>query len=90
MIIAQESLTKQVLKWPPQRRVALAEELLASVEGFVTPEVQSAWDKEIAARVQDICEGRAEAIPAEEVMAEARQKLHETRRLSPARRQRTH
>ncbi|MBI5387603.1 MAG: addiction module protein [Verrucomicrobia bacterium] len=90
MMIAQEALTKQVLKWPARRRIELAEELLASVESFATPEIQAAWDKEIAARVQDIRAGRAEGIPAEEVMAEARRKLHEARHLSPARRTRTH
>lgn len=90
MTIAQESLTKQALKWPARRRIELAEELVASVEGFATPEIEAAWDKEIAARVQDIRTGRAEAIAAEDVMSEARQKLHEARRLSSARRQRTH
>ena len=90
MTAAQESLAKQVLRWPAPRRIELLEELLASVEGFATPEIQAAWDKEIGARVKEIRAGRAEGIPAEQVMAEARQKLHEARRLSSARRQRTH
>jgi len=74
---AQESLAKQVLRWPAPRRIELLEELLASVEGFATPEIQAAWNKEIGARAKEIRAGRAEGIPAEEVMAEARQKLHE-------------
>ena len=90
MTIAQESLVKQVLKWPARRRIELAEKLLASVESFATPEIQAAWDEEIGARVKEIRADRTEGIPAEEVMAEARQKLHEARRLSSARRQRTH
>jgi putative addiction module component (TIGR02574 family) len=76
-------------QWPARRRIELAEELVASVEGFATPEIEAAWDKEIAARVQDIRAGREEAIPAEEVMAEARRKLHEARRQSSDRRQQT-
>jgi putative addiction module component (TIGR02574 family) len=88
-MIAQDSLTKQALKWPARRRIELVEELLASVEGFATPAIQAAWDEEIAARVRDIRAGRAEGIPAETVLAEARQKLREARRLSPARRPRT-
>jgi len=79
-----------VMKWPARRRIELAEELLASVDSFATPEIQAAWDKEIGARVKEIRAGRAEGIPAEQAMAEAREKLHETRCLSPARRQRTH
>jgi putative addiction module component (TIGR02574 family) len=90
MTAVQESLAKQVLRWPATRRIEFVEELLASVEGFATPEIQAAWDKEIGARVKEIRAGRAEGIPAEEVMAEAHQKLHEARRLSSARRQRTH
>jgi putative addiction module component (TIGR02574 family) len=89
MTIAQESLAKRVLKWPARRRIELTEELLASVESFATPEIQAAWDEEIGARVKEIRAGRADGIPAEEVMTEARQKLHEARRLSSARRQRT-
>ena len=77
MTAAQESLAQQVLSWPATRRIELLEELLASVEGFATPEIQTAWDKEIGARVKEIRAGRAEGIPAEEVMAEARQKLQE-------------
>ena len=77
MTTAQASLTKQVLKWPTQRRIELAEELLASVETFATADLQTAWDKEIGVRVKEIRGGGAEGIPAEEVVAEAHRKLHE-------------
>jgi putative addiction module component (TIGR02574 family) len=90
MTTAQQALAKHVLKWPANRRIELVEELLASVDSFATPEIQAAWDEEIGARVKAIRAGGAEGIPAEEVMAEARQKLHEARGLSSARRQRTH
>ena len=90
MTIAQESLAKQVMKWPARRRIEFAEELLASVENFATSEIQAAWTEEIGTRIEQIRAGRAEVIPAEDVMAEARQKLHEARRLSSARRPRTH
>jgi len=45
MAIAQD--TKKVLKWPPARRVALAEKLMASFEDFATPEIEEAWNTEI-------------------------------------------
>ncbi len=90
MATAQGAIEKKVLKWPATRRIELAEKLIASVEDFATPEIEESWNLEIAARVQEIREGRAEGIPAEEVMKEARKKLHEARRLSPAGRRRIH
>ncbi len=90
MTTVQGAIEKKVLKWPATRRIELAEKLMASVEDFATPEIEESWNLEIAARVQEIREGRAEGIPAEEVMKEARKKLHEARRLSPAGRRRTH
>jgi hypothetical protein len=39
--------------------------------------------------VMEIRAGRAEGIPAEDVMAEARKELQDARRLSPAGRRRT-
>jgi len=90
MTTAQQSLAKHVLKWPAARRIELVEEVLASVESFATPGTQAAWDEEVGARVNEIRAGGAVGIPAEEVMAEARQKLREARGLSSARRQRTH
>lgn len=90
MTTAQEALAKQVFKWPAARRLAFAEELLASVEGFASPEIEAEWAAEVGARVKEIREGRAVGTPAEEVMAEARQRLHAARRLSSAGRQRAH
>ena len=89
MTIAQDTIEKKVLNWPAARRIELAEKLIASVEDFAAPEIEAAWNAEIESRVAEIREGRAEGIPAEEVMKEARKKLHEARRLSPAGRRRT-
>jgi putative addiction module component (TIGR02574 family) len=90
MAIAPDTIEEKVLNWPAARRIRLAEKLMASVEDFATPEIEAAWNTEIASRVMEIREGRAEGIPAEEVMEKARRKLHEARRLSPAGRRRTH
>ena len=89
MTIAEAAIEKKILKWPPARRVALAEKLMASVEGFATPEIEAAWNTEIEMRVMELREGRAEGIPAEEVMLQALKKLHEARHLSPVGRRRT-
>ncbi len=90
MATAPHPIEEEVLKWPATKRIKLAEKLIASVEDFATPEIETAWHKEIEARVTEIREGRAEGIPAEEVMKEARKRLHAARRLSPAGRRRTH
>ena len=88
MAIAPDTIEEKVLNWPAARRIKLAEKLMASVEGFATPEIEAAWNTEIESRVREIRQGRAKGIPAEEVMKEARKRLHEARRLSPAGRRR--
>ena len=90
MPIAPDAIEEKVLTWPAARRIRLAEKLIASVEDFASPEIEAAWNTEIESRVMEIREGRAEGIPAEAVMKEARKKLHEARRLSSAGRRRTH
>ena len=90
MPIAPDLIEEKVLNWPAARRIKLAEKLMASVEDFATPEIEAAWNTEIESRVTEIRSGRAEGIPAEKVMKQARKKLHEARRLSPAGRRRTH
>ena len=53
---------------------------MASVEDFATPEIEAAWNTEIESRGPEIRAGRVKGIPADEVMKEARKKLHEARR----------
>jgi putative addiction module component (TIGR02574 family) len=82
------AIEKELLALPAAQRVALAEKLMASVERYTNAEVERAWDEEISNRLDEIRSGKAEAIPAETVMVEARKILNETRRVSPARRKR--
>ena len=72
MATATDTIEEKVLNWPAARRIPLAEKLMASVEDFATPEIASAWNTEIEVRVAEIRAGSAEAIPAEQVMKEAR------------------
>ena len=88
MTTAEATIERQVLKWSAAKKVALAERLLASVEDFASPEIEQAWDAEIERRVKDVEEGKEAGLPADDVMAQARRKLSETRRLSQARRKR--
>ncbi len=55
-----------------EERAQLAQELLESVERDSDPEVQVAWEAEIASRITRYERGEAELIPAEEVFAAAR------------------
>ena len=83
------TVEQEAMRMAPGRRLRLAEKLMASVDGFATPEIEQAWDKEIARRVEEIQSEKAEGIPAEKVMAAARKTLREARRLSSPRRKRT-
>jgi putative addiction module component (TIGR02574 family) len=76
---------KQALSLPATPRVRLAEKILESVEDYASPDVAAAWDTEITRRVKEIKGGKAEGIPAEEVSAGVRRKLHEARRLGSGR-----
>ncbi len=83
------TVEEEAMRMPPRRRLLLAEKLMASVDGFVTREIGQAWDQEIERRVAEIQSGKAKGIPAGKVMAAARNKLREARRLSSPRRKRT-
>jgi len=60
-------LLEDALKLPPDDRLALATELLHSVEDRADPEWERAWSAEIARRIQELDEGSVKAIPWSEV-----------------------
>jgi putative addiction module component (TIGR02574 family) len=66
-----EELSRKARALPPEERVRLAEELLATVQE-VDPAVEAAWDAEIKRRIEEIDSGTATLIPADEVFAEVR------------------
>lgn len=55
-----------------EERAQLAQELLEPVERDADPDVQAAWEAEIAERIARYERGEAKLIPAEEVFAAAR------------------
>ncbi|MCZ4316671.1 addiction module protein [Comamonadaceae bacterium G21597-S1] len=69
-----DEISQKAHALPPEDRVKLAEELLATVY-TVDDEVESAWDEEIKRRIGEIYTGTARLVPAEEVFAEARKLL---------------
>lgn len=69
-----DELSRKARTLPPEDRVRLAEELLATVQE-VDAEVELAWDAEIRRRIAEIDNGTANLVPAEEVFAEVRRLL---------------
>ncbi len=69
-----DELSRKARALPPEDRVRLAEELLATVQE-VDSEVEQAWDVEIRRRIAEIDSGSAKLVPAEEVFAEVRRLL---------------
>ena len=65
-------LSTKALTLTPDERERLAEDLYASLEADVDPDVEAAWDQEIRRRVDEVERGVAKLIPAEVVFAEAR------------------
>ena len=72
MTASAKELKKQALALAPADRVELAESLLAGVDDFISPDLEAAWRKEVAGRVDEIESGRAKLVPAEEVHRRAR------------------
>ncbi len=66
------TLLEDALKLPPQDRLALAAELLDSVEGRDDAEWSRAWSEEIARRIREIDAGEVIPIPWAEVRAQLR------------------
>ncbi len=67
-----DELSKKAQSLTVEERAQLAQDLLASVERDADPEIQAAWEAEIATRVARYERGEAKLIPAEEVFATAR------------------
>ena len=65
-------LSKKAMTLTPDERERLADDLYASLQTDVDPEVEAVWDQEIRHRVDEVEHGIAKLIPAEEVFAEAR------------------
>jgi putative addiction module component (TIGR02574 family) len=63
-------LLEHALKLPASDRLALATELLDSVEGPEDPEWAAAWAEELDRRVKELDAGTVKAVPWEQVKSE--------------------
>ena len=68
-------LSQRARELAPEDRARLAEELLASIEGDIATEVDTAWDEEIRKRIAEVESGAVKLIPAGEVFERVRRTL---------------
>lgn len=67
-----DDLSKKAQTLTVEERAQLAQELLESIERDVDPDVQAAWEIEIADRIAKYERGEAKLVPAEQVFDAAR------------------
>jgi putative addiction module component (TIGR02574 family) len=82
MPVTLEQVTEEVRELSrPDREQLLARLIrdLEPVENLSAAEIGSAWDNEIARRLEEIDSGKVKAVPAEEVFARLQAKLDEAR-----------
>ncbi len=68
-------LSQRAKALAPEDRARLAEELLASLEGELEPDVDAAWDAELLKRISEVDSGAVKLLPADEVFARVRRSL---------------
>ncbi|GDY21117.1 hypothetical protein LBMAG56_24630 [Verrucomicrobiota bacterium] len=68
-----DALAHDALILPPDQRLALARQLLDSVELEPEPGAEAAWEAEIVRRIASFKAGGSKPIPAGEVFARLRQ-----------------
>lgn len=72
-----ETTVERLLELPPDQRLAISERLRESVPPRIARETLAEWRR----RLQEIEDGVEAGIPADEVMTEIRQALHEARQV---------
>jgi putative addiction module component (TIGR02574 family) len=65
-----QEIEAQALRLPPSQRARLAQHLIASLDE--ADEAEQAWADEAARRSDALASGEATAVPAADVLAEAR------------------
>ena len=76
-----EAIIHEVLELPRRQQLRLAHYLLSLDEEPVVPEVEAAWEGEIAARIKAYDEGRLETVPWESFRKEMQERLQNEARL---------
>ena len=74
--MSTQELEAQVLRLARHERARLAQKLIASLEE--DDEIEQAWTEEAERRAEELRAGDVDALPADQVFAEARSKLSST------------
>jgi putative addiction module component (TIGR02574 family) len=69
-------LLKHALTLSDKERAELASSLIDSLDPTIDPDVESAWQEEIACRLDDVESGRVKTIPWDEVRKKGRALLN--------------
>lgn len=70
-----EDIVASALKLPEQQRVRLAQDLIASLDKDIEPNVEALWLAEAERRLDELRSGKARGVPADEAFARARDAL---------------
>ena len=66
-----ETIRQEALSLPVQQRAELAEQLLSSLDALSEAEIEQLWLREAARRADEIDQGLATRIPADEARRQA-------------------
>lgn len=70
-----EEIVASAMKLSDRERARLAQELIASLETEIEPDVEALWLAEAERRLEELRSGKVSGIPAEEAFARARRAL---------------
>ncbi len=73
MAVTLDSVATEALVLPPDQRMALAYQLLVSVDPAPESGADAAWESEISARIARYDAGAAHALPASEFFSRLRE-----------------
>ena len=76
----KERILAEALTLSEKQRAILADDLWFSLNEMTQKQVDSAWGKELKLRWAGFERGEVEALPMDQVMREARQRLRERRK----------
>ncbi len=76
----ETGLREQLLKLPAEERQELADDLYESLAGAMDPAWKRAWTEEIGRRLQEVVDGNADLVDADEVHVSLREELRNQRK----------
>jgi len=74
-----DEIVKSALELPERERAQVVREILESFDREASADVERAWAQEVAQRIRDLTEGRANTVPASEALDQARSRIKRPR-----------